>query len=43
MSRALTLLVVGLTAVLPLASAVQAADQAADLRYCAQLSELYVR
>jgi hypothetical protein len=43
MSRALTLLVAGLTAVLPLAPGVQAADRAADLRYCAQLSELYVR
>jgi hypothetical protein len=43
MPKALTLLIAGLTAVLPLASGVQAADQAADLRYCAQLSELYVR
>ena len=43
MSRALTFLVAGLTAVVPLASGAQAADQAADLRYCAQLSDLYVR
>ena len=43
MSRALTLLVAGLTAVLPLAPGVQADDQAAVVRYCAQLSELYVR
>jgi hypothetical protein len=43
MSKALTLLIAGLTVALPLVPAAQAADQAADLRYCAQLSDLYVR
>ena len=43
MSKTLTLVIAGLAASLPLASGLQAADRAADLRYCAQLSELYVR
>jgi hypothetical protein len=43
MSKALTLVIACLTAALPLAPGAQAADRAADLRYCAQLSELYVR
>ena len=43
MSKTLMLVIAGLAAALPLASGAQAADRAADLRYCAQLSELYVR
>jgi hypothetical protein len=43
MSRILALLIAGLTAALPLAAKAETGDRAADLRYCAQLSELYVR
>jgi len=43
MSKSLTLLIVCLTAVVPFAAVAQTGDQAADLRYCAQLSGLYVR
>jgi len=43
MSRALTLLIAGLAAALPLAAEAETGDRVADLRYCAQLSDLYVR
>ena len=43
MSKSLTLLIACLTAAVPLAAVAQTGDQAADLRYCAQLSGLYVR
>ena len=42
-SKSLTLLIAGLTAALPLAAEAESGDRAADLRYCAQLSELYIR
>ncbi|HSS84748.1 MAG TPA: hypothetical protein VLL30_13360 [Reyranella sp.] len=43
MSKSLTLLITCLTAAVPLAAEAETGDRAADLRYCAQLSELYVR
>ena len=43
MSRTLTFLIVCLAVALPLAAPAQIGDRAADLRYCAQLSALYVR
>jgi hypothetical protein len=43
MSKSLTLLIAWLTAAVPLTAAAETGDRAADLRYCAQLSELYVR
>jgi hypothetical protein len=43
MSKPLTLLIACLTAAAPFAAEAETGDQAADLRYCAQLSELYVR
>lgn len=43
MSKTVALLVVCLAVALPLAAEAQIADRTADLRYCAQLSELYVR
>ena len=43
MSKPLTLLIACLTAAAPFAAEAETGDRAADLRYCAQLSELYVR
>jgi hypothetical protein len=43
MSKSLTLLIAGLTVALPFAAEAETGDRANDLRYCAQLSELYVR
>jgi hypothetical protein len=43
MSKSLTLLIACLTAAAPFAAEAETGDRAADLRYCAQLSELYVR
>jgi hypothetical protein len=43
MSKSLTLLIACLTAAVPLATEAETGDRAADLRYCAQLSDLYVR
>ncbi|MGZ3341548.1 MAG: hypothetical protein ACXWLB_11880 [Reyranella sp.] len=43
MFKSLTLLIACLMAVVPLVAEAETADQAGDLRYCAQLSELYVR
>jgi hypothetical protein len=43
MSKSLTLLIACLTAALPLAAEAETGDRAADLRYCAQLGDLYVR
>jgi hypothetical protein len=42
-SRSLTLLIVCIATTLPLAARAETGERAADLRYCAQLSELYVR
>ena len=43
MSKSLTLLIAWLVAAVPLTAAAETGDRAADLRYCTQLSELYVR
>jgi hypothetical protein len=43
MSKSLSLLIACLTAAVPFAAEAETGDRAADLRYCAQLSELYVR
>jgi hypothetical protein len=43
MSKSLTLLIACLTAAASFAAEAETGDRAADLRYCAQLSELYVR
>ena len=43
MSKTLKLLLVALLMALPLAAQAQEGGRAADLKYCARLSELYIR